>query len=216
MSSIITKTTIANRALQILGYQPISSLSDNSRGARAMNRAYDPVLANCLRANFWSFSIKRAILPAGGTAPSFGKANYFPLPGDFLMIAPPDQTMGYIQGGLPLSNNPSSPNNSAQYNDWQVESYPDGGTAIASDCTAPLYLRYVSSGITEGVFDPCFAEALAADLAAMTCEELTQSNTKLQNISVIRKEAIDVAKKRNAIEQMPIQPPVDPWILARM
>lgn len=214
MSSTTTQTTILNRALQLLGYKAVSSINDNDRGARAMLRAYQPCLEACLRGNFWSFSIKRAILPAASTAPAFGKANYFQLPGDFVMLAPPDQysNRGMMSGGLI----PSAPNVGPVYQDWQIENFPGGGQAIASDQAAPLYLRYVSSAITEANFDPAFAEAFAADLAMNTCEELTQSNTKKAAAEKAYDDAIELAKKRNAFEIMPVQPPVDSWLLVRM
>jgi len=214
MGSTTTQTTIINRALQLLGYKPVGSINDNDRGARAMNRAYIPVLEAMLRENFWSFSIKRAILPAASTAPAFGKANYFQLPGDFLMIAPPDQFVNY--GVMSTGLIPSAPNTGVSYQDWQIESFPGGGQAIATDQGAPLYLRYVSNAINEGNFDPSFSEAFSAVLAMECCEELTQSNTKLQNLEKIHDDAINLAKKRNAFEMMPVQPPVDPWLLVRM
>jgi hypothetical protein len=216
MASTTTQTTIANRALQLLGYQPIGSINDNSRGARAINRAYLPVLENCLRENFWSFAIKRAIVPSSSTTPAFGKANYFPLPGDFLMIAPPDQNTAYTFGAIPSTPIPSAPNNISQYNDWQIEAFPGGGIAIASSCKSPIYLRYMSSAVTESMFDPSFAEAFAAALAMEICEELTQSNTKIQTALKMYDDAIKLAKQRNAFEEMPVQAPVDPWILVRM
>lgn len=178
-----------------------------------MNRAYDSVRLSELRANFWSFSIKRASLAASTTAPLFGKANYFPLPADFLMLAPPDQDTNVPFGGVGVASGNGA---NTQYSDWQIESMPDGTNAIASNDPTPLYIRYVSSDVLEGAFDPSFAESLAASLAVETCEELTQSNTKLQNLSAIYKNAIESAKKRNAFEMKPVRPPVDPWILARM
>lgn len=132
------------------------------------------------------------------------------------MIAPPDQGVSYVLGAVPIGPIPSSPNNSVQYNDWQIESYPGGGIAIASSNPAPLYMRYVSLDLVEASYDPCFAEAFSAMLAMEVCEELTQSNTKLQNISKVYDDAIKQAKRRNAFEEMPVQPPVDPWILVRM
>lgn len=130
------------------------------------------------------------------------------------MIAPPDQyqNMGMMAAGLI----PSAPNTGVSYQDWQIESFPGGGQAIASDQGGPLYLRYVSSNVVEGNFDPSFAEAFAAALAMNTCEELTQSNTKLANAEKIHDDAINLAKKRNAFECMPVQPPVDSWLLVRM
>lgn len=216
MGSFTTKTSIANRALQILGSQPINSLTDNSRGARAVNRAYYPVLENLLRENFWSFTMKRVMLPAASLKPAFGKNAYFILPPDFIMLGPPDQNVSYSFGALPSGPIPSAPNNSVQYNDFQIEAYPGGGIAIASSDPAPIAIRYVSSDITEAMFDPSFAEAFSAALAEQICEELTQSNTKLQNAAKMYDDAINQAKKRNAFEEMPVQPPIDPWILVRM
>lgn len=202
MASTTTQTTIANRALQIIGYKAIGSINDNDRGARAILRAWDSVLADELRANHWNFSIKRAELPASATAPLFGKANYYPLPPDFLDLAPPDPTFG-ANGGGPISGPPPIV-------DWQIE-----GNQIASDDPSPIQIRYVSSAITPSLFDPSFAEALAAKLAAMVCEELTQSNTKLANCSQIYDAAIQRAKRRNAFENRPVQPQTDSWISAR-
>ncbi len=65
------------------------------------------------------------------------------------------------------------------------------------------------------MFDSCFAEAFSAMLALETCEELTQSNTKLQSAGQFYKDAIDDAKQRNAFEQRPMNPPIDSWITQR-
>lgn len=214
MGSNTTKTTIANRALQLLGYKVIGSLNDNDRGARAVNRAYTPVLESLLRENFWGFSIKRASLPASATQPIFGKTNYFPLPGDFLMIAPPDQTVNYVLGTL--SPTPSTKNNGVMYTDWQIEAFPSGGLAIASDNPAPINIRYVSNAITESNYDPTFAEAFSAALAMNICEELTQSNSKMATAEKAYDDAINQAKKRNSFEMMPVQAPLSSWIAARL
>lgn len=180
-----------------------------------MNRAYGPVLLNTLRSNFWSFAIQRAVLAASSTQPSFGPAYYYPLPGDFLMLAPPDQ----INSAAVFGSVSPTPSNAfqSQYNDWQIEQMPNGGgVAIASSNPSPLYIRYISSNVPEANFDASFAEAFSANLALETCEELTQSTTKIQVISNFLKETLENAKKRNAFENKPVQPPVDTWILSRM
>ncbi len=193
MAQTTSQISICNRALQILGYQPIASLQDNSRGSRAMNRAYQPVLISMLRDNFWNFAIKRASLVAGFT---------YPLPPDFLDLAPPDQKYGVAFGGF-ISGPPNT-------NDWQIE-----GQSIVSDQVSPLQIRYISSNVTESMFDASFAEAFSALLAVETCEELTQSNTKFQNIGRIYDEAMETAKKRNAFESRPALAPIDSWITQR-
>lgn len=210
MGSTTTKTTIANSALQILGYKPIGSINDNDRGARAINRAYPSVFLDLLRSSFWSFAIKRAQLAPLATKPIFGKANYFPLPGDFVMIAPPDQSSNYQFTAMPGRTSCDS-----GYNDWQIENNNDNILSIATDDEGPIRLRYISSNVIESIFDPSFAEAFAAALAVATCEELTQSNTKLAAIQAIYKDTMELAKKRNAFEKKPVLPPVDTYILAR-
>lgn len=201
MASTTTQTSIANRALQFLGYKPIGSLNDNDRGARAMLRAYEPVVLQELRGHWWSFAIKRAVLSASATPPLFGKANFFPLPPDFLDLAPPDPTFGANGGGV-ISGPPPIV-------DWQIE-----GNQIATDDGAPLQIRYIWRP-PESLWDVCFCESMSAKLAIMTCEELTQSNTKLAAISQIYDQQISLAKRRNAFENRPVQPQTDSWISAR-
>lgn len=202
MPQTTSQTSVCNRALQIVGYQPITSITDNSRGARAMQRAYQPVLLSMLRDNFWSFAIKRATLVASATPPTFGPANAYPLPPDFLDLAPVDQKYGVAFGGF-ISGPPS-------VNDWQIE-----GQTIVSDAVSPIQIRYVSSAVTESMFDASFAEAFSCLLAVETCEELTQSSGKLAQIGKMFDEAMEIAKKRNAFENRPVMPPIDPWISQR-
>ncbi len=203
MAIATTKTTIVNRGLQLLGYPSISSLQEPSRGARAMNRAYEPIKLAELRKHFWNFSIKRASLPASATPPAFGKGNYFLLPGDFLMLAPVDQAFG-ISTGSPIVGPPN-------IHDWQIE-----GNQIASNELGPIQIRYVSSDITESLFDAIFAEAFSAALALGTCEELTQSNSKNQFALQTYKDSISMARQRNAFENRPVVSPNDTWLTTRL
>jgi hypothetical protein len=167
-----------------------------------MNRAYDPVRLSELRKHYWNFSIKRASLAASATPPSFGKTNFFPLPADFLDLAPPDQSFATSPGG----NITGAPD----IHDWQIE-----GNQIASNEAAPLQIRYVAD-VSESLYDANFAEALAAALALNTCEELTNSNAKLQNLNTAYDMAIKQARKRNAFQNRPVYSPNDTWITARL
>lgn len=208
-----SNVTISNRALQLLGYPPIASLIENSRGAKAMNRAYQPVLLSELRKNYWNFAISRASLPAAAQGPQFGKTFYYPLPPDFLDLAPPDQIFG-VQGGGTIAGNQVLAGTpiitGSPVLDWQIE-----GNQIATNQQGPLNIRYVTMNVTESMFDPCFCEAFSAALAVDTCEELTQSNTKLAAIGQIYDNAIQTARQRNAFEGRPIQPPTDTYIISR-
>lgn len=213
MGSTTTQVSICNRALQLLGSPPISSLQENSRGARAMNVAYYPVLYSELRKNYWNFAIKRASLAADAVGPAFGRSNYFTLPSDFLDLAPPDQVYGVSGGGTIAGNQILAGTpiiTGSPMLDWDIE-----GNKIATNQQAPLNIRYVSSAVTESQFDPCFDEAFSCSLAMYTCEEITQSNSKLQAVMQFYDNAIEIAKKRDAFEGRPVQPPTDTYIVAR-
>lgn len=193
MSALVTKIGIISRGLQILGQPSIASLTENSQGARAMLRAYDSVMLAELRANNWKFAIRRASLAASAFPPAFGKARAFPLPGDFIKLCPEETTY----------DNPPR-------RDWEIE-----GTAIISDDQGPLQIRYISSGTPEANFDVLFAESLSSALAEATCEEITNSNTKAQNIQTRYMELIKRARKANAIESAPVKQPTCSWISVR-
>ncbi len=193
MPAQITKIGIINRGLQLLGQPPISSLSENSRGAKAMAVAYDMIFLRELTENNWNFSIKRASLPASAVPPIFGKPRYFPLPGDFLKLAPDETTFDF-----------------GNRHDYNIE----GGSIVTSE-QGPLPIRYVSSSVTESDFDALFAEALAASLALATCEDITNSNAKKQDARVHRKEQLDSARKVNSMQNSPVKQSIPTWIAVR-
>lgn len=199
-----TQVGICNRALQLVGADQITSINDNSRSARALLTAYDPVRIALLRAHPWNFAIRRASLPASATPPIFGYANAFPLPPGFLDLLPPDP---YYAVSGNMSPAFASPINQI---DWQIE----GGNILSND-GGPLNIRFISSSVTEADYDALFSEAFAAQLGLTTCEQLTQSNTKKADCKAAYEEAIDLAKKRNAFENQPALGPVDNWISLR-
>jgi hypothetical protein len=205
MPADINQTTIVNRALQLVGYQSVSSIQQNDRGARAMNRAYKPVLYSILQENYWTFAIKRATITKDTIAPEFGYKNKYKLPGDFIMLAPE-----YQLGSFSVTSGVNVADNFPLANDWIVE-----GEYILSDDDSPIDVRYVSNSVNESQFPMLFAEAFSAQLAVMTVEELTNSNTKLQNLIAIYDRQISMAKKRNFIMSPKPVAPVSPWISKR-
>lgn len=184
---------IANRALQRLGAARITSLTESSVNARAVNASYTELRDALLREHTWTFAVKRAQLAASSSSPAFGPDEAYPLPSDFLKLLPPDAQLH---------------SNSL---DWKIE-----GNTVVTDETAPLNVRYVARITDPNLMDPLFREALAMRLAKELCETLTQSNTKYQLISGDYQDAINSAKRANAIE-LPVQdPPEDTWITKRL
>lgn len=194
MPNSTTETSIIDRALQLLGYGAIASSQQvGNRGAKSMQRSYLPTKLSELQKNYWHFAIKRASLPASGTAPLHTKAYAFPLPGDYIMLAPEDQ-----DGDFPLKN------------DWIME-----GGEIITDDSGPLLIRYVSSTVLESKFDAIFAEALSGALAMACCEELTNSQSKFDRMAQLYDFQINEAKKRGSILVQKARVPVSSWISAR-
>lgn len=188
-----SETSICNRAIQLLGAKRITSLSEDSRNARALNDAYEHVRDAELRRHPWSFAIKRASLAADSPAPSFGPTNSFTLPSDYLRLLPPDPEFHYNDL------------------DWKIE----GGSIYTYD-SAPLRIRYVRQETNPVVMDPLFRESLAAALAVATCEAITQSNTKKADLEEDYSRIIAEARRTNAIETVSDEPPEDTWVTARL
>ncbi len=184
---------ICNFALQKLGAEPIVSLTQDSENARSCNRVFTHLRDAELRAHPWNFAIKRAQLAADSTAPAFGFATAYTLPSDFLRLLPPD-----------VQFNPNDL-------DWQIE-----GRKILTDDSGALDIRYIYRVEDTNDFDDLFVEALACRIAAELCEKITQSNSKAQMIREDYTTAMRTARKMNAFENIPAEPPTDTWITSRL
>lgn len=187
-----SKVEIANRALQLLGAKRIVSLTEDSRNARAINAAFEPVKLAELRKHPWCFATKRAQLAASSTTPLFTRSNSFPLPSDFVRLLPPDPEVNFNDL------------------DWVIE-----GKNIITNDSAPLDVRYIYDVTDPNEMDALFREALSAKLAEELCEEITQSNTKKAVAKDAYKDVIADAKRANAIEKPADKPPEDEWVTCR-
>lgn len=188
-----SRETIANRALQALGVNRVSSLDEGSKNADAVKFVFDFVRDAELRTNFWSFAIKRAQLAADSETPAFGRTYQYSLPADFVRLAPQDPT--YASG----------------YSDWLRE-----GNKILTEDAGPLNIRYVCNSVSAETYDPNFADALAARIAMEVCEELTQSAAKADRLEAKYKYFVDLARKTNGIEAGPIAPEIDEMVAVRI
>ncbi len=179
---------IVNDALQKIGEEAITSLSDDSDRARAANRIFTKELRAELRAHPWNCAIKRTQLAALEDAPLFGLAYQYQLPSDCVRILPSTQVV-----------------------DWQIE-----GRKLLTDDGGPLDLRYVYEITDPNEMDPLFVDALSSRLAARLCERLTGSNTKRELAEQDYRRTLAEARKANAFEKVAQSPPTDPWIIARL
>lgn len=179
---------VANSALQRVGSASITSLSDGSSEARAVAVCYDNNRRDEMRRYPWNFAIKRAVLAPDATPPAFEYKYQFTLPQDCLRILRPRDVR----------------------TDWMIE-----GRKLLSNYTNTLYLRYLSDVEDEGQWDPSFYNIFAISLAIDICEKLTQSHTKKQILQEEYKEALAAARRADAFESGPEDPPEDEWWLVR-
>ena len=188
-----SEVDICNRALQKLGAERITSLTQDSANARACNLCYEPIRDAELRAHPWNFAIKRASLAADSTAPSFGYDSAYTLPSDCLRVMPPDVSVNFNTF------------------DWQIE-----GRKILTNYDAPLEIRYVKRETDPNQYDPLFIECLSAKIAVELCELLTQSNSKGSAARDDYIRAIRDARKMNAFENISAETQTDTWITCRI
>jgi hypothetical protein len=198
-----SRVEIANLALTKIGSgQKITSLTDNSAAARAMNTVYDMTRKAELRARNWAFALKRAQLPASSVDPSWGFTKAYPLPADFLRLVQANEF--YLTPAL------------LDYNTADASPFAIEQGQILCDYSAPLKIRYVYDVTDEGTFDALFVNAFAARLAYETCEQITNSTGKKQDIKADYLMAVATATKANAIEKPPALIGDDSWVMARL
>jgi hypothetical protein len=194
-----SQVQICNQALTKVGEQRITSLADGTKQANVMSAIYDVKRDAELAAQPWTFAIRRAQLPASAVAPSFGWTYAYPLPADYLALVEVGEDYVFYDSDTGAL--------------FQVEG-TDSGPVILTDQAAPLEVRYIARVTNPGLYPPLFVEALACRLAAESCESLTQNLSKRQAAWDERKQAIREAKRVNAIEQPPRQPPASSWLRA--
>lgn len=184
---------ICNRALQKVGAQRITSITENTKNARSCAACYEPLKLKLLRSHIWGFAIARATLAADSTVPDWGRGNAFQLPSDFVRLAPDYAETNTLQ------------------RDYAIE-----GQKILTDFSDPLYIRYIKNVTDANVMDPIFRELLAAEMAVEMCEEMTQSRTKKETLISERAAIFAEARKANAFEKPASVPPEDDWISVRV
>lgn len=203
-----SRVDIANLTLTKLGSaSKITSLTDNSVAAIAINSVYEMVRLAELRGNHWSFALKRAAIPASAVAPAWGYAAAYPLPSDFLRLVQANEF--YLVPAL-------YDYNTADASAYSIETNADGVQSILCDYGSPLKIRYVWDATDEGTYDPLFNISFAARLAYETCEQITGSNNKREQAKADYKEAIAMARKVGAIEKPPALIGSDSWIMTRL
>lgn len=174
----ITNVDIVNLALSKIGSATISDWNEATKERRTATAIYDNMRDRLLEMYPWNFAMKRVVLSAVGTAPSFEFTYSYTLPADCIRVY---ELYQYplepyaIEGGKFLTDLP----------------------AVANVSPA---IRYIAQITTEASFPPSFVNVFALAIAAEIAPILTGDRN--MRISLLNELAMEVrnAYVLNAIE----------------
>jgi len=173
----MTDIAIGNRALQKLAAGSITALSDGSVLGDAVGLVYSDTRDFVLSQANWNFAIKRVVLTALSSVPSWGFAAEYTLPADSIRVVK-------IEDARP--------------DDWSVE---DG--KILSKQGTTINVLYIYRNVDTTTYSQVFIEALSARIALELTEHLVQSRTKKETMAAEYNDAIRVARQINKLEGTP-------------
>lgn len=179
MAATPTQVGVINTALAMLGSTTrLQSINDNGNVAAHARAHWDMAVREMLADHPWNFAIRRTMLNEAGAAPEFDYDNAFTLPADCLRWLPP------------------SPDDDSWF-----EAVCEGGKLLTNEA-APLPVRYISLELGEPVLNwsAHFAMAMAAKLALLLAEPITQSESTDSKMEGRFLAAIATAKRMDARE----------------
>ena len=184
MASVVA---ICNRALALIGEEPIVSLSDDTEAARRCNLLYADTRDAVLRAHPWNAAIARVSLAPLAEVPAFGYARHYQLPSDCLRV-------------LGLSDRRAL---------FKIE-----GRRLLADL-APLAILYVRRIDDPNAFDALLIDAIAARLAHDLAYALAGSTSLAGQMWELYVRKLAEARKADAQEGSAERLEADVWTDAR-
>jgi hypothetical protein len=188
----ISTVSICNRALDLLGADPITSLEDGSKAANLCQRNFEPSADSVLRLYPWNAALRRARLPALNEAPGWGYLYQYQLP--------QGPEPAFCLRLLEVDNG----------TDYRVE-----GRRILADYAAPLDILYIGRIVDVASYDALLAEAVAAKLAVHLAGNLTESGSRIEAAREYLRAVLAEAKSVDAQEGGASDLVVDAWLAAR-
>ncbi|API59520.1 hypothetical protein BSL82_09525 [Tardibacter chloracetimidivorans] len=198
-----TQLSLYNAALRLLGERKLASLSENREPRRLLDAVWDNgategAVKHCLQLGQWTFAMRTAMVDySPSVEPSFGYRRAFDQPADMVKLSAICSDEYFKQPLL-------------EYADERQYWYADLDT---------IYVRYVSNGADYGadlsLWPESFTKVVEAYLAAEICENLTQSETKLQSVEKKFSTALKSARSLDAMNKPTAFMPVGSWAGSR-
>lgn len=182
MASVVE---ICNSALNMLGANNITALTEDSKNARLLNQRYESVRDSVFRSHTWNCLIKRVQLASDSDAPTHEYKYQYTLPADCLRVL---KTGGYHNGS-------SSDLDSGQI--FKIE-----GRKLLTDETS-IYLIYVSKNTDPNEYDTLLIETIAARLASELCYAITASTSLAGQMYELYNQKLREARFVDATEGTP-------------
>ena len=178
-----SQTEICNIALNMLGADRITAITDESANARRLNDIYEEVLFDVLREHPWNFAIQRAQLARLGSNPLFEYDCQFQLPNDCLRVISASDSSGYA----------------ITDNDYKIE-----GRALLCDETT-IYIKYIAKITDPTQYDTQFIYLFATRLAAETAYAITNNKATADLLMQLYTARLEKAKASDAQESSSIE-----------
>lgn len=191
-----TDVDIVNAGLIKLGEATITSLADDVKAARLANAIFADQRDVVLRAHPWNFALARAELTAHVTAPLWGFANAYDLPGD------PDVCLRVISVEGEADAGAGA---------WQIE-----GRQIVTDLASPIRILYLRRVTDYALWDVLALDALAARLAMELAEPLGKSTSLHNAMARLYDNSLRGARSADGQEGTARMLTADGWIEARI
>ena len=182
----MSKVSVCNKALALLGANKITDLSDGTQEATVLSNVYTDTLKTILSECCWNFASKRAALNLTTERPVFGGGNVFTLPADMVRI---------FGTSLP----------------YDLPYTIEGQNLIcASDYVGILYTWLNED---DSSYPSYFTNAFTYLLAHDVCYELTNTVSKTQELlELYETQYLPVAKSKNARDKSPSQVIDSAWV----
>lgn len=185
MSAVNSPEGICNLAFDLLrhGEQVVSLSQPESKAEDLAARWYDTTRRAILGAFYWNFARLRAELSLNGTSPTFGYANAYNLPNNFLAL-------------LFIGDNYAE--------DYETEyAIENGQIVLENSAGASLNIGYICDYTNVIGFDPLFTELLICELAIRFANSLTGVNKSTRELRDWKKELEAKARSKNGRDNPP-------------
>jgi len=191
-----SKVDVANRALRMVGATRITSFTQGTPSANAVNDIYDEVLKELLASAEWKFAKKRSNLARSSTTPVYEYDYAYALPSDWLRT-------------VDVHNNDNGIGN-FKYREAQV-----GSQNVLETNEEQVYLTYVYFEQDPNLMTPTFRTALSTALGRDLAVPLSESGTLRTRLESRATRSLFKAMSVDAIGSTPKSRPQGSWATAR-